>query len=138
VTGCYILVGQTPVPEPDPLAWAEWFEQIEHRRVRLTRVGPFEVSTIFLGFDHNSWGNGHPILFETMASMPEMLHPVRLGRRARLMREWTDVQERCSTWTQAEAQHDRVVEELREPWDEVVQLWPEPLPACAIISNDAS
>jgi hypothetical protein len=34
-------------------------------RVALTKVGAYEVSTVWLGIDHNHWG-GRPILFETM------------------------------------------------------------------------
>lgn len=33
----YILIGQTPVPEPDLLTWALAFEKMD-RRVMLTRV----------------------------------------------------------------------------------------------------
>lgn len=64
--GQYILVGQTPVPCDDLMEWALWFEDAQHRVVRLTQVGPWHVSTIFLGLDHRFFGKGPPILFETM------------------------------------------------------------------------
>ena len=61
----YILIGHSPVPEPDLLAWAKWFETAE-RRVKLTHVlGLVRVSTVFLALDH-SFYDGPPILFETM------------------------------------------------------------------------
>lgn len=31
-----------------------------------TTVGEYEISTVFLGLDHNFFGNGPPILYETM------------------------------------------------------------------------
>jgi len=36
-----------------------------------------------------------------------------------------DEQRRCSTWMEAEAQHQAVIDELREPGDDVEQLFPE-------------
>jgi hypothetical protein len=88
----YILVGQTVVPEPDLLKWALWYETGD-RVVKQTTVGATLISTVFLGLDHN-FGDGPPLLFETMT--------------------FTDGEdndcERCSTWLQAEAQHERFVE----------------------------
>lgn len=48
------------------LQWAQWLEiDFDRRRVALDQTQYFEVSTVFLGLDHQ-WGNGPPILFETM------------------------------------------------------------------------
>lgn len=130
--GTYILVGQTPVREPDVLMWAAWFEHNE-RRVRLTRVGPYEISTVFLGLDHNHmrhFGGGPPLLFETMVFLPEMVSELEWeGRSMGKYRESLDTCERCSTWLEAEAQHEREVQALlaAEPGDEVIQLWPAPI-----------
>ena len=56
-----------PVPEPDLLIWAEWFEHGDRRRVAWTEISPhMAVSTIFLGLDHNFARAGPPILWETM------------------------------------------------------------------------
>ena len=45
----YILIGQTPVPEPDLLTWARWFEKND-RHVAVTRVLDVAVvSTVFWG-----------------------------------------------------------------------------------------
>lgn len=93
----YILVGREPVPCPDLLEWAHWYEQA-HRDGRLqvarTEIGDRGcVSTIFLGLDHNylSYADRRPILFETMAfSYPD----------------WNGIlQSRTSTWAEAEADH---------------------------------
>lgn len=92
ISGKYILVGHEPVPCEDLEEWAHWFETAD-RRVARTTVGAYMVSTVFLGVDHNWMQNGPPILFETMVFPdPDM-----------------DVQERCSTWAEAEAQHARIV-----------------------------
>lgn len=55
-----------PVPEPDIEKWAAWFEcSGASRIVSKDKVGKSEVSTVFLGFDHN-WRGGPPVLWETM------------------------------------------------------------------------
>lgn len=50
------------------LAWAtEVWGDGDGRRVAFDEVAPgVEVSTVFLGIDHNHFGKGPPILFETM------------------------------------------------------------------------
>lgn len=53
-----------PLAQPDVVRWAQWFEK-SNRRVARTTVGPYEVSTIFLGLDHG-WGCAVPVLWETM------------------------------------------------------------------------
>lgn len=54
-----------PKPEPNTIKWAQWFESA-NRHVAKTKVGPFLVSTVFLGLDHRLDGRGGPILWETM------------------------------------------------------------------------
>ena len=94
--GRYILIGQTPVLEPDLMTWCEWFESAD-RVVFQTEIPGGLVSTVFLGLDHQ-FGIGPPLLFETM-----------IFRDGESDDSW-----RCSTWLEAEAQHARVVEkELR-------------------------
>jgi len=124
----YILIGQTPV-KCDLMTWATWFETND-RRVAHTMVGPVEVSTVFLGLDHNfhsiiTGSPGPPILFETMAftgvAKPHencecfhCTHP----------RQALDLLERCATWLEAEAQHARIVAQFvaEHPQDPVVDL----------------
>jgi hypothetical protein len=100
--GRYILIGQTPVAEPDILAWAEWFETAD-RVVEQTEVGGYFVSTIFLALDHDLRGLGPPLLFETMVFSDQASIACK----------------RCSTWTEAEALHRQVCAEfarnLRRP-----------------------
>jgi len=92
----YTLEGKTPVPCHDVAAWARWFEATrkgDGRRVAYGNVGPgVAISTVFLGIDH-SFGDGPPLLFETMIFAPDEVYC-----------------ERCSTWEQAEAQHQKAYE----------------------------
>jgi len=100
----YILDGHTPVEVDDPLTWGRWFETA-NRVVRKTEtkakydgtpVGLIQVSTVFLGLDHNLSGSGEPVLFETMVfggpSDGEM--------------------DRCSTWEGAEKMHEAMHEAM--------------------------
>ena len=91
--GRYVLQGTEPVPEPDLLAWGEWFETAD-RIVKQTKVAPeIWVSSVFLGLDHNFWGRGAPVLFETMV-FGGPLH---------------GEQERYTTWFAAEQGHERML-----------------------------
>jgi hypothetical protein len=42
-----------------------------------------------------------------------------------LDRTFLNEQWRCSTWSEAEAQHQAVINEIREPGEDVEQLFPE-------------
>lgn len=97
ITGKYILIGQTPVPEPDLLTWAMWFEENRDARImKKTHIGPTKISTVFLALDYG-WGPEphEPLLFETMIFTDDKAE---------------DYCERCSTWLEAEAQHAKAVE----------------------------
>lgn len=93
--------GRTPITVPGLMTWAKAAEKSRRNgswRVALDYVGRHEISTVFLGLDHNHRREGPPLLFETMVfSQPE---------------GWMDC-ERCSTWDEAEKQHQRRVEEVR-------------------------
>jgi hypothetical protein len=90
--------GHTPVPVKDPIAWARWWAANgEERRVGQTVVGNASVSTVFLGIDH-AFGGGTPQLFETM---------IFGGKH-------DEYEERCATWEEAEAMHERAVTMLSE------------------------
>ena len=93
----YILAGHTPVPCDDLHEWAKAYEAND-RRVAWTALEKFDVSTVFLGIDHNFGGDGPPILFETMV--------FRAG-------ESSDIDmDRYSTWEEAEAGHAKMVEKV--------------------------
>jgi hypothetical protein len=81
-------------------------EKVEERTVARTEVGPVIVSTIFLALDHNHYGRGAPVLFETMIFFNE-----GPGKRPD---EWADHQERYTTWELAEAGHARAIAWVKE------------------------
>ena len=88
----YILKGKKAVPVVDFMTWARWFKEAD-RTVAKSSKGDMRVSTVFLGLDHQ-WGNGSPLLFETMI----------FGG------EHDQYQERCATWEEAEAMHANACE----------------------------
>ena len=92
-TDLFILVGQTPVPEPDLIKWGEWMEAND-RIVKQTNIGAAFVSTVFLGLNR-SFGGHRPMLFETIVFGGE---DQMFGR--------------CATWAEAEAQHWRACAEV--------------------------
>lgn len=97
----YRLEGQTPVPCADLQAWCapEWEA---NRRVAIDKIGPFIVSTVFLGIDHNHTDEGPPLLFETMIF-------VNLTKST-----YGEYQRRCSTWTEAEEMHRKAVQTAKK------------------------
>lgn len=98
----YILEAKHAVRCDDLMTWARWMDTAD-RHVGLTNIGPLKVSTVFLGMDHNFFDKGPPLLFETMifggAAEDEMIE---------------SYQERCSTWEEAEAQHERAITVAKE------------------------
>lgn len=106
----YLLAGQTPVP----CSMRDWAAglALQDRRVRLTHVGPFEVSTVFLGLDHNHGGVGPAILFETMTFLRRDMPSAN-----RDLGDNEDMQAmdgRYATWDEAEAGPQRAVDYLLE------------------------
>jgi hypothetical protein len=104
----YILVGQTPVPEPDFTIWALWFDDLEHRRVKVQHVGLVRVSTVFLGIAPN-FLEDPPRLFETMTFFA--------NSNAIL-----PYQTRCCTWMEAEGMHALAVVHARGQWKRPVEM----------------
>jgi hypothetical protein len=96
-TDKYLLVDKKAVPCDDLLEWAKAFETTD-RRVAKDFVGPAQVSTVFLCLDHNFWGEGPPLLFETMVFGGPL----------------DGEQDRCSTWEQAEDMHARMLKRVKE------------------------
>jgi len=82
------------VPVEDVLDWAKWkTDNPALSNVAYDKRGDVEVSTIFLGTNHN-WRTGPPILFETMVFGGDN----------------DGLQVRYETWNQAEAGHLRICE----------------------------
>jgi hypothetical protein len=97
--GWYILnENHDPVPEPDVLKAAEWFDNFANRVVMQHEIGESFVSTVFIGLDH-SFGSGPPILFETLIQGGPL----------------DDHMERYATWGEAVAGHTALLRALAEP-----------------------
>lgn len=104
-TGKYMLGadGRTPVHTTNLLEWAFWVEA-NPTVVAFDRVGPLQVSTVFLALDFGR-GVGRPLLFET-AIFDERCGEEDLGRFS--------MEGRDSTWVEAERRHAAVLKRLRE------------------------
>ena len=97
------------IRERDTIRWGAWFEhadrvvaQTGYRQTRMVdgpygrypkHVAGIQVSTVFLGLDHRFFGDGPPLIFETM---------VFGGPH-------DEAQERYCSWKAAEAGHKRWV-----------------------------
>ena len=55
-----------PVLCPDFLKWGRWMEGRGNRFVAHDTIAGIDISTVFLGRDHNHFGGGPPVLWETM------------------------------------------------------------------------
>ena len=112
----YILDGKQVVPVDDVRVWGRWLESEKHRRVAITQIGAYRESTVFLGLDNSFYYDGPPILFETM-----VFHADRAPGDEAL-----GICERCSTWDEAEKQHDEVCRavaaKLRQQADEIDRI----------------
>jgi len=99
----YVLRGHDVV-EADALESAMFFENIGARTVRKTEVvtldaaNACEVSTMFLGIDHNYSENGLPIVFETLVFGGPMADSMR----------------RYATWDESVDGHAETVELVRK------------------------
>lgn len=105
--GLYILDEQRRVVHAKSYnEWGEWYEKHDDLRiVKREHIGPFFISTRFFGIDLNVLSflrEAPPLVFETMAF--RMLD----GDNREIL-----AQERCSTWEQAEAQHERIASVYR-------------------------
>lgn len=100
--GHYMLHGHEPIPCINLMVWAQWFETAD-RHVRKTRVRGYEISTVFLGLDHN-YGDGEPLLFETLVfgGYETSTWP---GSGRKVCVRCTVDGSRMATWDQAVAQH---------------------------------
>jgi len=92
--------------------WSCLFENYDYKVVRKTRVAGVEVSTVWLGIDHNFLMEGPPLIFETMIFEAEPSETEIFGRKAMVHEEALDFQERYATEEEALRRHAEVVEFL--------------------------
>ena len=83
----------------DVIEWATFFDGNTNRMVASTNIGESHVSTVFLGLNHSfSMGKmAPPLLFETMI----------------MSGEYEGDSMRCSTYAQAEEQHEKALRIVR-------------------------
>ena len=112
-SGLYILDDDHSIlPAKSLVEWSQFMADTD-RRVAESTIGPWEVSTIFLGMDHNfDKKSSTPLLFETKVSRNRPIEEGELYIIDASGRE--DIQEHCSTWSQAEAQHQLIVAKVRD------------------------
>ena len=110
--GQYILGGEdghTPIPCYSLYEWGRWLETCgEKRVVAWTGNDVKYVSTVFLGTDHRMWGEGPPILFESMAFIHQGRTMNFFGRGEEAVPDVLD-QQRYSSWDDAETGHKAMV-----------------------------
>ena len=82
----------------EPLPLGTYPERNENFRVGDDTINEQRVSTVFLALDHNMFGGGTPILFETMIF--DGPHDGDMWR--------------YSTWDEAKAGHERIVNCLKQ------------------------
>ena len=93
----YILEGKEVRKAKDWFEWGQWYEK-NSRHVAKEKIGEIEISTVFLGIDHNMGDSKQPVLFETMVFGG--LHD--------------NMCERYCTYAEAEQGHQRIVKLIRD------------------------
>ena len=96
----FILEGHKVVRCDDLMKWAKWFETADLHVAKTTLSNGVEISTVFLGLDHNFTGKP-PILFETMVFGGE------LDEQLERYSNWQDAEEGHKRWV-AKAQSKKV------------------------------
>lgn len=96
-----LLPDHSVEPLTDVLEWARWMETND-KRVAEDTIGPYWVSTVFLGIDHGFFGR--LLVFETMV----------FDRSTEEPRSAPDLyQDRYETWDEAVAGHAEAVALVR-------------------------
>lgn len=98
----YILKGRKTVKAKSLQEACNWYENFDQRQIASTVIHDIRVSTVFLMMDHRLFGDGPPVLFETMVFSQEDAG-VDIG-------DWT---QRYCTYEAAVTGHNQVVEEVR-------------------------
>jgi len=132
--------------EPDLLKWANWFQVSRNKHgVMQNTIGEYEVSTVFLGLDHNFTGKGVPILWETMVFERKETE-VKIGARMQSIRKTLDTDNmfrRYATKEEALKGHEEIMKSVvsstlpQTPVDvPVPEPVPEPVPVIETPKNE--
>jgi hypothetical protein len=98
----YVLDGKEPRHARSMLEWVKWFANAD-RKVAVTRIDDMEISTVFVGIDHEYSPHGvryhgQPMLFETAVFTGSRV--VRVFRHP--------------SWAEAEQAHAFIVECIQD------------------------
>ncbi len=97
----YILAGKVAVPAIDMLTWAKWFENHDRKVVFTNIAKDIDVSTVFLGLNHQFAPNAPPLIFETLVFGGPLDQDM----------------DRYTTWEQAEQGHKEMVQKVLDAID---------------------
>lgn len=89
----YVLLDHTPIAVRNIMVWGMWRQHNHDTHVAMARIHGLYISTVFLALNHG-WGNGEPVLFETMIFDEIEHHP-----------DLDNYQDRYTTWEEAETGH---------------------------------
>ncbi len=94
----YILDGKQVV-RVGLTRWANWMEEFYPQGCRVAEdwVGEVRISTVFLGVDYNFFGEGPPVVFESMIFQGPLNHEMQ----------------RYCTWEEAENGHKEMVAKVK-------------------------
>lgn len=122
----------------EPLTFREWACLFEadslldgdesYRVVGWTEVGPYFVSTVWLGLDHSLGMHGRPVIFESMVFASEVSHAPRDGLFGGFQYHASFDERRYCTEEEALAGHAQLVEEVRVMWEATRHIDPRLLP----------
>jgi hypothetical protein len=99
------------------MAWAMLHKDMTYKIVVKTDVGPYTVSTVWLGADHQFFDGGPPLIFESMVFEPERPVPSEwrtFAPRRTYRPEFDHFTTRYSTEDEAKRGHELIVEALRQ------------------------
>lgn len=84
----------------DMMTWARMHSDDKYRRVDLTLMEKYAISTVWLGLNHN-WSDGPPLIFETAV----------FDRSGDMLDQYMD---RYTTLEQAQAGHHHITQMVQE------------------------
>lgn len=96
----WYLEGHVAKPMPGDVWDSDLATRFPEKRVAHTDLGGAEISTVFLGMDHQFFDDGPPLIFETMV----------------FSSDYPAIDEGCeryTTWDEAERGHHATVERIK-------------------------
>jgi len=90
--------------------FVQLFEDPDYRRVGATDLGQVQISTVWLGIDHNFTRQGPPVIFETM--LFGLFAELDLADRT----QW-----RYRTLEEAQTGHERVVADVQKQIEQMLK-----------------